>query len=204
MGAPGEVSFTSGTVAPGQTVDVSVNLTAPATSGTYRGEFRLKASEGQVFGIGANADASFYVQIKAVSGMLPLITIQPLPTLFIATNFTPKYHQMLDCTGDGLDYLLSFKIKNTGTFSLESFKMVVVDTTMNQTYQQTDNFIGLGSACIAMASNSLVASDSGYLRIQIPDPVVGHQMKANFKGCTQDNLGGICVENSINFITTMP
>ena len=204
MGAPGEVSFTSGTVAPGQTVDVSVNLTAPSSNGTYRGDFRLKAPDGQIFGIGANADSSFYVQIKTVTGMLPLITVQPLPTMFIATNFTPKYQQTIDCTGNGLDYLLSFKIKNTGTFSLESFKIVVQDTTMNQTYQQTDNFIGMGSVCIAMVSNSLLASDSGYLRIQIPDPVVGHQMKANFKGCTQDNLGGICVEKSINFITTMP
>ena len=185
-------------------MDVSVNLTAPATTGTYRGEFRLKASDGQIFGIGASADSAFYVQIKAVTGMLPLITVQPLPTLFIAANFTPKYQQTIDCTGNGLDYQVSFRIKNTGTFSLESFKIVMEDLTTHQTYQQTDNFIGMASVCIAMASNSLEASDVGYLRIQIPDPMVAHNMKANFKGCTQDNLGGICVEKSINFITSMP
>lgn len=55
------------TVVPGQTVDVGVNLTAPSVAGSYRGYWELKNASGGVFGLGANADKPFYVDIK-VSG----------------------------------------------------------------------------------------------------------------------------------------
>jgi hypothetical protein len=44
-------------VAPGETMDISVSLTAPAKAGTYRGTFRLQNSKGYAFG------PEFYVQI---------------------------------------------------------------------------------------------------------------------------------------------
>jgi hypothetical protein len=47
----------TGNVNPGQTVDVSVNLTAPNTPGTYRGNYRLRNASGVLF-------AKFYVEIK--------------------------------------------------------------------------------------------------------------------------------------------
>ncbi|MCJ7513004.1 MAG: NBR1-Ig-like domain-containing protein [Anaerolineales bacterium] len=67
MGAPDSVTLTSGTVAPGSTVDVSVDLTAPNSSGTYQGNFRLKEPGGVLFGIGPSAANSFWVKIKAVT-----------------------------------------------------------------------------------------------------------------------------------------
>lgn len=52
-------------VAPGQTVDISVPMVAPGTAGSYKGLWKLAASSGAVFGIGGNANMSFWVQIKA-------------------------------------------------------------------------------------------------------------------------------------------
>ena len=66
MNGPASVNFT-GTAAPGQTIDLSVSLTAPNTAGTYRGYWMLKNASGALFGIGANADKPFWVEIK-VSG----------------------------------------------------------------------------------------------------------------------------------------
>ena len=54
-------------VAPGQTVDISIDLKAPATVGTYRGYWMFKNANGALFGIGTNADKPFWVEIK-VSG----------------------------------------------------------------------------------------------------------------------------------------
>ncbi|MCJ7432684.1 MAG: NBR1-Ig-like domain-containing protein, partial [Anaerolineales bacterium] len=54
-------------VAPGQTVNVSVNLTAPNAGGTYRGYWKFKNSVGAVFGIGSAGTKSFWVEIR-VSG----------------------------------------------------------------------------------------------------------------------------------------
>ena len=52
-----------GYVAPGQTVDVAVTFTAPSTPGHYAGYWILRNSAGNLFGTGASADETFYVDI---------------------------------------------------------------------------------------------------------------------------------------------
>jgi hypothetical protein len=63
MGGPDSVPLPSN-VAPGQTVEISVNLTAPSAAGAYRGFWMLKNASGAVFGIGTTASKSFWVDIK--------------------------------------------------------------------------------------------------------------------------------------------
>ncbi len=61
----GLASSTIGTTPPGGTVDVSVNLVAPATAGNYRGYWRIKNSSGVLIPItGGYQNKSFYVDIK--------------------------------------------------------------------------------------------------------------------------------------------
>lgn len=68
-------------VAPGQTVDVSTNLTAPATAGTYRGYWKLKSASGTGFGIGTGGTKSFWVEIKVTgSAVTPSASATPGPT----------------------------------------------------------------------------------------------------------------------------
>ena len=55
------VQAMSGNVNPGQTVDVSVNLQAPSSNGTYTGNWGLRNASGVIF-------THFYVQIKVTSG----------------------------------------------------------------------------------------------------------------------------------------
>jgi hypothetical protein len=61
MGGPASQQLTAGTVAPGQTIDISVNLTAPASAGTYKGNWKMREPGGQTFGLSTGA---FWVQIK--------------------------------------------------------------------------------------------------------------------------------------------
>jgi hypothetical protein len=56
MGGPATQAFTT-TVNPGQTVDISINLKAPSTPGTYIGNWKLRNAAGVTF-------ATFYVDIK--------------------------------------------------------------------------------------------------------------------------------------------
>ncbi len=55
-------------VAPGQTTDVSVTLTAPAAPGTYRSNWQLADANGTVFGINGQAEDAFWVQIVVEEG----------------------------------------------------------------------------------------------------------------------------------------
>ena len=66
MGGPDSVAMPQ-TVAPGQTVDVSVNLTAPNSAGTYRGYWKFKNASGVPFAMGVNGTQSWWVDIR-VSG----------------------------------------------------------------------------------------------------------------------------------------
>lgn len=64
MGGPDSQQLTTGTVASGQTIDVSLNLVAPSSPGTYKGNWKLKDSNGQVFAL---STGPFWVQIKATA-----------------------------------------------------------------------------------------------------------------------------------------
>ncbi|MGD8823064.1 MAG: NBR1-Ig-like domain-containing protein [Anaerolineales bacterium] len=67
MGGPASVPITSGSVAPGQTVDVSVDLVAPASNGTYQGYWTLRNPDGVIFGIENSTSGTFWVKIKVGS-----------------------------------------------------------------------------------------------------------------------------------------
>lgn len=56
-----------------QTVDISVNMVAPAAPGAYRGFWLLSNAKGQLFGIGANASNPIWVDIR-VAGESPMGT----------------------------------------------------------------------------------------------------------------------------------
>ena len=55
------------TVQPGETVDVSVKLTAPQKAGDYTGNWQLRSSGGVLFGIGKTGQSTFWVKIRVKS-----------------------------------------------------------------------------------------------------------------------------------------
>lgn len=77
MNAPAAVDFPA-QVYPGQTIDLSVTLTAPSTPGTYTGNWQLRASNGQVFGLGAGANKPFWVKIVVDNPPAPIDPNAPL------------------------------------------------------------------------------------------------------------------------------
>jgi hypothetical protein len=62
LGGPAVQPFAD-TVAPGSTVDLTVNLTAPTSPGTYQGFWKLRNSTGLLFGVGASGNVAFWVKI---------------------------------------------------------------------------------------------------------------------------------------------
>ncbi|HSA99794.1 MAG TPA: NBR1-Ig-like domain-containing protein, partial [Anaerolineales bacterium] len=66
LGAPASVKLPAD-VPPGQMVDLSVNLTAPAASGHYKALFKISNASGAQFGIGDSAADPFWVDINVVA-----------------------------------------------------------------------------------------------------------------------------------------
>lgn len=66
MSAPVAIAL-PGTVNPGQTVDIPVNLISPFADGRYKGSFKLRNASGVLFGVGSQASTAFWVDVR-VSG----------------------------------------------------------------------------------------------------------------------------------------
>ncbi len=62
MGAPAAVDM-PGYVQPGEVIDLSVSMTAPAYEGNFRGYWRLRDAQGVLFGL-SSSGSSFYVDIR--------------------------------------------------------------------------------------------------------------------------------------------
>ena len=65
MGGPASKDLT-GSVSPGETVDISVDLDAPNSEGSYKGFWWLRSDAGIVFGVGSTGDVPFFVDIDVV------------------------------------------------------------------------------------------------------------------------------------------
>lgn len=87
MGGPDSAVIPT-SVAPGQTVDITISLTSPTTQGTYRGYWKLKNNNGVPFGIGAAGTKSFWVEIKTTSTGINPGTATATPTQ--GTPVTPS------------------------------------------------------------------------------------------------------------------
>jgi len=88
MNAPSFVNF-SANVLSGETVDISVNLIAPSTAGSYSGYWILQNANGAFFGIGPQAKDPFSVNIE-VSGIVQP-TITPIPGWLTFTDVTYSF-----------------------------------------------------------------------------------------------------------------
>ncbi len=87
MSGPASAPITNGTVPPGSTIDISVTLIAPTATGTYKGNWRLRNAGGAIFGLGSDADNSFWVQIKSVA---PTPTPSPTSSYTLSFDFVGK------------------------------------------------------------------------------------------------------------------
>lgn len=64
MNGPGFKSLTNVNIQPGETLDVSLALTAPKTPGTYRGNWKLRTPNGEIFGL--TTGNPFWVEVKVM------------------------------------------------------------------------------------------------------------------------------------------
>ena len=69
-------------VGPGQSVDLSVPMTAPQEAGSYQSNWQLRNADGVLFGIGADGSGVFWARIDVVSPTAtPTATATATPTM---------------------------------------------------------------------------------------------------------------------------
>lgn len=63
LGGPSSVAL-AGRVNPGEYIEIPVTFVSPNKDGSYRGYWKLRNAAGALFGLGADADTAFWVDIK--------------------------------------------------------------------------------------------------------------------------------------------
>ncbi|MBI3739323.1 MAG: hypothetical protein HY258_09790 [Chloroflexi bacterium] len=104
LSAPSGVALPDN-VNPGQVIDLSVNMTAPNNDGHYQGFWKLRNASGVLFGIGAQAQGAFWVDIN-VAG--PVYTAYDFAANYCDANWDNK-NTDLPCpgtSGDSAGYVI--------------------------------------------------------------------------------------------------
>jgi hypothetical protein len=99
MGAPASVPL-AGNVAPGQSVDISVDMLAPGAPGKFQGNWKLRNASNVLFGIGPNSSAPFWVRIVVANTPTATksVTVTSTPTTPAAAN-TPTATPVVRVSG---------------------------------------------------------------------------------------------------------
>lgn len=121
FGAP-DLTLLPISVAPGQTVDVSIEMVAPSTPGSYGSYWMFRSPNGAFFGMGPRADESWTMEIT-VSEQTPT----DAPTVFENPTGYPA------CDGSGLSRVYFF----VTPFDPQSIRSVtVLYTTSKSTFAE--------------------------------------------------------------------
>jgi hypothetical protein len=170
MGGPASQSLTAGTVAPLQMIDVSVNLTAPSTPGTYKGYWKLRDNNGVLFGL--SSGNSFWVEIK-VSNPVITVTLNNVAGengAVYSSGGTLAFPNLGDTNDNrGTQVFLSWDISSIpagSTITEAKINLSDYDTLGNP-------FVALG--CIRVYAVSFLPMDAG--DFVLPLPASGHLTK---------------------------
>jgi hypothetical protein len=163
------------TVLPAQSIEISVEMVAPQTPGTYQGNWKLTNPNGALFGIGPNGDSPFWVRIIVAENETGTatategITLTPSPTNLVTATATPPVQASGELTpvlGDFID--LDTLTLNSGDEDLayqveanqyhwlapQTVAMIGVFGSLEPTLADCQS-AGMGSAPIAVESLSI-------------------------------------------------
>jgi hypothetical protein len=149
MSGPSAQALTSN-VNPGQTVDISVNMVAPSTNGTYTGYWRLRNASGILF-------SSFYVQIKVSGGGGGGVIFTVTSVSYSVTGSCGGFHIVAYITTNGagtVEYYWEFN----GNDPVEG------------TYGSTLNFSSAGTKATPVLDWYITASGNHFAQVYIQSP----------------------------------
>ncbi len=126
-------------VAPGESVDIAVDMVAPNSPGTYQSNWKLRNAGGVLFGIGPNGDAPFWVRIIVVETQTGTPTAMPTPTPTVTVTHEPTAE--LTATSSPAPTLtptLAPPINDSGTASMLPGEAIDLETGQKNTGADDD------------------------------------------------------------------
>ncbi len=176
MDAPDEVKFDE-TVAPGETIDISVDLVAPEQKGEYTGYWILQNADGKEFSSGASRDGTFYVQIKVGSGTSDDDDDDPdyFAVTSVSISADPAAYEG-QCDPASITLTVSIKASHAGTVT---YYWKFSDSTKSDTLSLKFNEAGTKTVEYPLELNLEAGTYTNWARIYIDNP--NHQEFTKFE-----------------------
>lgn len=113
-------------VSPGQAIEISLDMVAPQSPGTYQSNWMLESPAGGLFGLGPNGDAAVWVRLVVAPIDQPTTSPTPLPsptdTVYVSGLANLRLDQSLDLDsntpGTTASEDILFKQVNDNSFQL--------------------------------------------------------------------------------------
>jgi hypothetical protein len=187
MGAPAAVPL-SGTVNPGQEVDVAVPMQAPSAPGAYTGNWKLRNTSSVLFGLGAS-NGPFWVKINvpapsatATSSSGPVLHIPLNPVFPLLLIQSQQVLAQVTAPGGGIGHAVvncpSGSIVTGGGFAGNSNLLVYSDSATGNGWevdaQNTSGADQLLNAYAICLSNTSGVSQQVYAQVTAPGSSVGN------------------------------
>jgi hypothetical protein len=192
---------------PGKVYDMSGSLLVGQTA-----EVLGRSSDSQYWVIRDPKDPSnicwlwgFYATVTGNTGILPAFTPPPTPTPAAtntpAASFSFSY---VDITHCGASYAFRFQVKNNGSVTWESVRLVVTDNTTATTFTHILNSFRSYNGCgVEVNQQELMPGEGGHVANILPGEMgynpAGHSITTTATLCSQNGLGGTCISKTINF-----
>jgi hypothetical protein len=182
MSGPGAVNLPANVI-PGQTVNVSVNLVAPGTNGSYTGYWKLQTDQGTTFGIDPGANSDIWVSIN-VNSSVPTLT-PTAETSFEVTSVMMSVDTKsatVDCRpGHRFDFTADITTNGAGTVTYYWER-----SDGSTTSEDSIDFSAAGTQSVSMSwdpgRSGIVSPDPfhGWVRIYIDNPNHQYFSKRDF------------------------
>ena len=181
------ILLTNSTIAPGQSLDISIALKAPSAEGTYRGDWRLRDSGDTEFGL--NTGSTFWVQIKVVAPTKAEISLNSIVSEAASVRSGGAVKEKIPNVGDtngneGSQAFISFDI--SAIPSDATITEVKVDFRSYNIVR--DPFGGLN--CLRMYAHNYLPIDNG-------DYTASGAVKSLVGWCNRSELDSISIENHL-------
>ncbi len=133
---------------------------------------------------------------------LPVFTPMPTPTPeYTATpvpGFTISFNEIDGCGGKNLEFFIT----NNGSIILESLSITVTDNDTSKSVEIINDKFEEWNGCpiIVTSQSDLLPGEAGYaVSGTLDDDPSGHDIDATIRVCSQNGLGGTCIEKNMSF-----
>jgi hypothetical protein len=149
MGAPSSARFSTN-VLPGQTIVISLDMTAPSTPGAYRGYWIFQNDTGGLFGVGPLGNEPWFVDIVVANGSVTPTFTPSSSILQLTKHASPQTYSAPDQT-----IIYTFAITNTGTTALGPAQFIITDDKLGAP-------LNCGPAGVILARNQSLSCSVDY------------------------------------------